>query len=218
MRLLSLLAAVAAVATLLACSEKSESASQAATVTVSAPTGSASEPPLTGRTPQAGVTSGATAVVRQVSLTLRSDQREYPAGAPVQLNLRLDNVGSVIVPLGFHLQEFDTMVRHGLPIVNVVLNNQVWGMSIHGQQMMYGANYSAITKIPGTHYANIARAFGCHSERVERFEDIAPALERALASGQTSFIEIMTDPEVVHPVTASMLGQIEEGSRCVRTL
>src|SRR5690606_38651590 len=45
---------------------------------------------------------------------------------------------------GFNIQEFDTMVRHNLPIVTVILNNQIWGMSIHGQQILYGANYSAI--------------------------------------------------------------------------
>lgn len=113
---------------------------------------------------------------------------------------------------GFHIQELDTMVRHGLPIVTVVLNNQVWGMSIHGQQMMFGSNYSVITRLGGAHYADIASAFGCHAERVTRFADIAPAMERALAANRPALVEIMTDPAVVHPVTVSMLGQVEEGS------
>ncbi|MBK6706914.1 MAG: thiamine pyrophosphate-binding protein [Sphingomonadales bacterium] len=117
--------------------------------------------------------------------------------------------------LGFHIQELDTMVRHGLPIVNVVLNNQVWGMSIHGQQIMFGGNYHVITKLEGTQYADIAGAFGCHSERVTRLADLAPALERAFASGKTAFIEVMTDADIVHPVTESMLGQVEEGSNDV---
>lgn len=39
---------------------------------------------------------------------------------------------------GFHLQEIDTMVRHQLPIVTIVFNNTVWGMSIHGQHAVYG--------------------------------------------------------------------------------
>lgn len=114
--------------------------------------------------------------------------------------------------MGFHIQEFDTMVRHNLPIVTVVINNQVWGMSIHGQQIMYGANYHAITKIEGTNYANIASGFGCHGERVTRFDDIGPAMERAFASGKPALVEIMTDADVVHPVTVSMLGNVEEGS------
>ena len=114
--------------------------------------------------------------------------------------------------MGFHIQELDTMVRHGLPIVNVVLNNGVWGMSIHGQQIMFGNDYSVITRLEGTRYADIARGFGCHSERVERFADLAPALQRAFECGRAAFVEVMTDPDVVHPVTVGMLGQVPEGS------
>lgn len=114
--------------------------------------------------------------------------------------------------LGFHIQEFDTMVRHRLPVVNVVLNNQVWGMSIHGQQIMFGGNYNVISKLGGTCYSDIAGAFGLHSERVTRFGDLAGALQRAFACGGPAFIEVMTDAEVVHPVTVAMLGQVEEGS------
>ncbi len=117
--------------------------------------------------------------------------------------------------LGFHLQEFDTMVRHRLPVINVVLNNQVWGMSIHGQQIMFGGNYNVITKLEGTNYADIARAFGLHSERVTRYADLGPALDRALACGGPAFIEVMTDADAVHPVTVAMLGQVEEGSQDV---
>ena len=107
------------------------------------------------------------------------------------------------------------MVRQRLPIITVILNNNAWGMSIHGQQIMFGGNYNVISKLEGTCYADIARAFGLHSERVARFADLAPALERALACGGPAFIEVMTDADVVHPVTVSMLGQVEEGSRDV---
>lgn len=113
---------------------------------------------------------------------------------------------------GFHLQELDTMVRHNLPIVNILINNQVWGMSIHGQQMMFGGNYAVITQLGGANYANIAAGFGLHAERVTSFAEVAPAIERALAANRPALVEIMTDPAVVHPVTVSMLGQVEEGS------
>lgn len=113
--------------------------------------------------------------------------------------------------MGFHIQEFDTMVRHGLPVVTVVMNNKVWGMSIHGQQLMYGQNYNVISTLGQANYASIAAAFGCHAERVERFEEVAPAMRRALACGRPAVLEIMTDPEVVHPVTVSMLGSVAPG-------
>jgi acetolactate synthase-1/2/3 large subunit len=115
--------------------------------------------------------------------------------------------------MGFHIQEFDTMVRHRLPICTIVLNNQSWGMSIHGQQIMYGANYSAISKLSGTNYASIAAAFGCHGERITDFAEIEPAIARAYASGKPSCIEIMIDPDVVHPVTTAALGTISDEKR-----
>ncbi|MFI4934363.1 MAG: thiamine pyrophosphate-binding protein [Caulobacterales bacterium] len=118
--------------------------------------------------------------------------------------------------MGFHIQELDTIVRRGLPIVTVVLNNQVWGMCLHGQQIMYGQNYNVITKLGGTCYADVAGAFGCHAERVTRYDDIAPALERALASGKPAFVEIMTDADVVHPITVSMLGKVDDAAKEVQ--
>jgi acetolactate synthase-1/2/3 large subunit len=117
--------------------------------------------------------------------------------------------------MGFHIGEFDIMARRGLPIVTVILNNQVWGMSLHGQQILYGDDYHAISRLGGTHYANIAAAFGCHAERVTHIDEVAPAMARALASGKPACIELMTDPDVAHPVTAAALGEVPEGSHDV---
>ena len=114
--------------------------------------------------------------------------------------------------LGFHLQEFETMVRHGLPIVTVVLNNEIWGMSLHGQQIMYGRNYSAISVLGGCNYSSVAAAFGLHGERVTRFDDIAPAMRRALECGRPACVEIMTDKAVVSPGLLRMLGTVDDGS------
>jgi acetolactate synthase-1/2/3 large subunit len=115
--------------------------------------------------------------------------------------------------MGFHLQEFDTMMRHSLPIVTVVLNNRVWGMSIHGQQIMFGANYNVITRLGDTRYSAVAQGFGCHGEYVTRFDEIAPAMERAFKSGKPACVEIIVDETAIHPVTLSMLGKASEGSR-----
>jgi acetolactate synthase-1/2/3 large subunit len=112
--------------------------------------------------------------------------------------------------MGFHLQEFDTMIRHRLPIVTVVLNNRVWGMCLHGQQIMFGQNYNVITRLGDTRYSEVARGFGCHSEYVTRFDEIAPAIERAFESGKPACVEIIVDETVIHPITLSMLGKSPE--------
>lgn len=110
--------------------------------------------------------------------------------------------------LGFHLQEFDTMVHHGYPVVTVVLNNEIWGMSLHGQQIMYGPEYHAIATLPGRNYAQIARGFGCHAERVESLDQLRPALDRAFDAGRPACVEVLTDPEVVSPGLVQMLGDV----------
>lgn len=89
-----------------------------------------------------------------------------------------------------------------------IVNNEIWGMSLHGQQILYGENYSAISSLGGRNYAAIAAAFGCYGERVTKFADIAPALNRAFESGGPACIEIMTDKTVVHPGFARNLSRI----------
>jgi acetolactate synthase-1/2/3 large subunit len=107
---------------------------------------------------------------------------------------------------GFHVQELDTMVHRGLPIVTVVLNNQIWGMSIHGQQIMYGSDYSVISRLPGRNYARIAQGFGAHAERVTSYAELGPALKRAFAAQGPAVVEVLTDPDVVSPGLIAMLG------------
>jgi acetolactate synthase-1/2/3 large subunit len=108
--------------------------------------------------------------------------------------------------MGFHIQEFDTQVRHRLPVVTVILNNQLWGMSAHGQDLVFGRGMRVISDLGGTRYADVARAFGCHAERVERLSDLSAALSRALNAGVPACVEVMTDPEVMHPAMPSMVG------------
>jgi acetolactate synthase-1/2/3 large subunit len=118
--------------------------------------------------------------------------------------------------IGFHIQEFDTQVRHGLPVVTVIFNNQLWGMSAHGQDLLFGRGQRVITDLTGTRYADVARAFGCHAERVERLSDLAPALQRALAAGKAACLELMIDPEVVHPAMPGMVGADAQGPKEIR--
>lgn len=110
---------------------------------------------------------------------------------------------------GFHIAEFDTMVRHGLPILTVIFNNACWGMSMHGQQLVYGKqNLSSVQLLP-TDYHTVAEGFGCWSQKVSRYEDIAPAVRQAQAEKRPSCINILTDPDIIHPVTPMMLGRVD---------
>ncbi|HKA28358.1 MAG TPA: thiamine pyrophosphate-binding protein [Candidatus Binatia bacterium] len=124
--------------------------------------------------------------------------------------------------VGLNFTEFDTMARHGLPIVTVVNNDRQWGMSAHGQELIYGAGRRVVTDLAPTRYDLAAAGFGCHAEHVERPDDLAPALRRALAAGRPACVNVMTDPAVVSPMTIAMLGAaaptLEQGCESERVV
>jgi acetolactate synthase-1/2/3 large subunit len=99
--------------------------------------------------------------------------------------------------VGLNIQEFDTMVRHDLPIVTVVLNNKAWGMCVHGQQHMFGSNRLVVTQLGDGRYDQVAQGFGCHGEFVEKGDDIGAAVRRALDSGRPACINVITDLDAV---------------------
>jgi acetolactate synthase-1/2/3 large subunit len=104
---------------------------------------------------------------------------------------------------GFSGMEFDTMVRHGLPIVAVVGNNGIWALEKHPMEFLYG--YSVVAELrPETRYDEIVSALGGHGELVERPQDLKPALERAFASGKPACVNVLTDPDVIYPRSANL--------------
>jgi acetolactate synthase-1/2/3 large subunit len=113
--------------------------------------------------------------------------------------------------VGLNFAEFDTMVRHQLPIVTVVNNDQLWGMSAHGQDLIYGKERRVVTELAPTRYEQAAAGFGCHAEHVENPADLPGALERALASGKPACVNVMTDGSVIAPITMAMVGGLAGG-------
>lgn len=110
--------------------------------------------------------------------------------------------------IGFHIQELDTMVRHELPVVTVVMANDAWGMSIHGQDVLFGKGNDIISRLAPTAYEKVAQAFGAHGERVEKLGELGPAVRRALDSGRPALVNVAVSNEVVHPMTTMMLGDV----------
>jgi acetolactate synthase I/II/III large subunit len=97
-------------------------------------------------------------------------------------------------------QEFATAVQYDLPIVVILLDNGMYGTIRMHQERHYPGRISA-TALKNPDFAAYARAFGGHGERVERTEDFAPALERALASDKPAILHCLIDPEAITPAT-----------------
>jgi acetolactate synthase-1/2/3 large subunit len=89
---------------------------------------------------------------------------------------------------GFNAMEFDTAVRHNLPVVTILGNDSAWGIDRQIQLGLYGRPVA--TDLLQSHYEMIAQGLGGHGEYVERPEDLAPALERAFASGKPALVNV----------------------------
>jgi acetolactate synthase I/II/III large subunit len=99
---------------------------------------------------------------------------------------------------GFSGMEWDTLVRHGVPVVSVIGNNGIWGLEKHPMEALYG--YSVVAELrPGTRYDEVVRALGGHGEPVSTPAELRPALERAFTSGLPAVVNVLTDPTVAYP-------------------
>jgi acetolactate synthase-1/2/3 large subunit len=104
---------------------------------------------------------------------------------------------------GFAGLEFDTMVRHGIPVVGVMGNNGIWGLEKHPMEFLYGYSVAAELQ-PETPYEKVVEALGGHGELVRSPDELRPALERALAAGRPALVNVLTDPSIAYPRKANL--------------
>ena len=95
--------------------------------------------------------------------------------------------------IGFHIAEFETAVRRGLPFVAVLGNDARWNAESEIQRRDYGANRMHGCELSPARYDLVVAALGGHGEHVERAADLPGAIERALASGKPSCINVMIE-------------------------
>jgi acetolactate synthase-1/2/3 large subunit len=93
--------------------------------------------------------------------------------------------------------EFETLTRFGIPVTFVIGNDAAWGEIRIPQVGIYGDEGEVATRLAPTRYDLLTEAFGGHGEHVERPDDLAPALERALGSGEPAIVNVMLDPDAM---------------------
>jgi len=94
---------------------------------------------------------------------------------------------------GFNAMEFDTAVRHDIPIVCVVANDLCWGMIKHGQEAVYGKDRIIGVDLGLRRYDKMVEGMGGHGELVEKPQQIRPALERAFAAGKPACVNVIVE-------------------------
>jgi acetolactate synthase-1/2/3 large subunit len=105
---------------------------------------------------------------------------------------------------GFNGMEFDTAVRHKLNMVAILGNDSAWGIDRQIQLGLYGR--AVATDLLQTRYEQVVQGLGGYGEFVERPEDLAPALERALAAKRPALLNVAVE-RAISPRAEAAIGR-----------
>ncbi|MCS7100900.1 MAG: thiamine pyrophosphate-binding protein, partial [Burkholderiaceae bacterium] len=92
---------------------------------------------------------------------------------------------------GINAMEIDTAKRHGAKAVFVIANNAAWNIERYDQETNYGGRVVGTT-LQYSDYAQMARAFGLHAERVTDPARLVPALQEAFAQAPALLDVVVT--------------------------
>lgn len=103
-----------------------------------------------------------------------------------------------------NMNELATASRYNIPIVQVVINNYVLGMVRQWQTLFYDHRYSHTMLNDKVDFCKVAEGLGCTAIRVTTKEEVAPAIEKALALNAPVMIEcIIPEDDKVFPMVPS---------------
>ena len=96
--------------------------------------------------------------------------------------------------------ELATALQYDLKPIYLVINNGMFGTIRMHQERDYPGREVA-TALRNPDFAAYAKSFGAYGEIIDRSENFAPALERALAAGKVAVLELRINPEVINTKT-----------------
>lgn len=98
-----------------------------------------------------------------------------------------------------NLNELITASAHNIPIIEMVINNNVLGMVRQWQRLFYNKHFSQTT-LDARHidYVKLGEAFGIQTFVIEKTEDIEPILKKALEISKNApvMIEVRIDRDI----------------------
>jgi len=98
-----------------------------------------------------------------------------------------------------NIQELATCVEYKLPVKVMIMNNGYLGMVRQWQEKMYDKHYCG-TEISSPDFVKVAEAYGAKGIRIEKEEEIIPALKEAIEYDGPVFLDFVVEPfETVYP-------------------
>ena len=143
-------------------------------------------------------------------------------GLPGAMGVQLAAPDAVVVGLtgdgGFNMVigELETARRMKLGCTIIVVNNAASGYVKALQHLMYGEGNYQSSDLAETNYAAVATAMGCPGYRVEKPEDIGPALNSSFAErDRPSVVDVVVtrDPSKMLPAVDNRAAQVKKGDR-----
>ena len=116
------------------------------------------------------------------------------AAVPYGMAAKLANPSSKVLVItgdgsfGFYTMEFDTCIRHNLPITVVMGNDATWGIDKTFQMAYF--NRAVGTDLRFIRYDQVVEAIGGYAEYVEDPNGVSAAVERAIASQRPSLVNV----------------------------
>jgi acetolactate synthase I/II/III large subunit len=83
-------------------------------------------------------------------------------------------------------------------VLFLVVDNGMYGTIRMHQEREYPGRVVG-TGLTNPDFAAFAASFGAHGELVEKTDDFAPALDRALAAGGPALLHLVVDPDAIAP-------------------
>ena len=136
-------------------------------------------------------------------------------GLPAAMGAQLANPKATVAcvtgegSIQMNIQELSTCLQYGLPIKIVCLNNRTLGMVRQWQEFFYQGRYSMSYMEAIPDFVKLAESYGHVGIRVEKPEDVLPAMEEAMGKykNRLVFLDVVTDQaENVYPMIPNGAG------------
>lgn len=125
-----------------------------------------------------------------------------PMAVGVKLARPAERVWSISGDGGFqmNIQELGTIMEQQLDIKIILLNNGYLGMVRQWQTLFFDGRYAG-TPMQSPDFGFIAQAYGIPYRKVEKLEEVTPALQQAIDNEGAIIVEFICDPsEVILPM------------------
>ncbi len=102
-----------------------------------------------------------------------------------------------------NMNELATASRYNLPIIEIIINNNVLGMVRQWQTLFYEKHYSQTIFEDKVDYCKVAEGLGCMAIKVTKKSEVVPALKKAIKAGKPVVIDcIIEEDDKVFPMVS----------------